>query len=267
MNLSSVSNRNLTLLRKLNRKKYRQKEQLFLLEGARAVEQILKNNAIQVKALFFDESQQYWLQEPWKEAIEKLDVFTIAADLFAEISDTDTPQGVLAMCYIPDEISIKELASREGVIIALDAVQDPGNLGTIIRTASWFGAAGMVSGKGTVDLFHPKVVRGTAGATGVLPHINGDLSELLPQLEAAGRTIFALDVGDEAVSLAEMSSAEKAVLVVGNEAHGIDTGHLTKGSRKIRISSPKEQAGVESLNAAVATSIALYDLIAKKSLE
>lgn len=263
MNIESVSNRNLTLLRKLNRKKYRYKEQLFLLEGARAVEQVLNNKAIEVKALFFDEDQQYWLQNQWKEVTQHMDAFTIAADLFAEVSDTDTPQGVLAMCHIPDEVSISELESQKGIIVALDAVQDPGNLGTIIRTASWFDAKAILSGKGTVDLFHPKVVRGTAGATGVIPHNNGDLATVLPELEAAGWTIYGLDAGDESISLAEISTVEKAILVVGNEAHGLNAQHLTQNSRKVRIASPKKEAGVESLNAAVATSIALYDLAAK----
>jgi TrmH family RNA methyltransferase len=114
-----------------------------------------------------------------------------------------------------------------------------------------------------VDLFHPKVVRGTAGATGVIPHVNGDLSQLLPELEAAGRTVFALDVGDDTVPLEDISSAENGVLLVGNEAHGVNAKHLTKGCKKVRISSTASQTGVESLNAAVATSIALYDLSAK----
>lgn len=263
MNPESISNRKLTLLRKLNQKKYRYQEQLFLLEGARAVEQVLENKSIEVEALFFDESQQYWNQNYWKEAAKKIDSYIIPADEFVEVSDTDTPQGVLAMCRMPKESTIEELASQQGIIIALDAVQDPGNLGTIIRTATWFGVKGILSGKGTVDLFHPKVVRGTAGATGVIPHMNGILTELLPKLERAGWPVFFLDAVEDAVPLAEISSLDQAVLVVGNEAHGVNSEHLTNGSRKVRISATGHQVGVESLNAAVAASIALYDISAK----
>ncbi len=263
MNLPSVSNRNLTLLRKLNRKKYRQKEQLFLLEGARAVGQVVENKSVQVKALFFDESRQYWLQNNWQETAQKIDAFTLPADQFAEISDTDTPQGVLAMCRMPEEISPEKLKLQSGIIVALDGLQDPGNAGTIIRTASWFGATGILSGKGTVDLFHPKVVRGTAGATGVVPVINGELNDLLPVFESAGWPVFLLDAGADAVALSEVPSISKGVIVVGNEAHGCDRELFAEDRQIVRISPPDNQTGVESLNAAVATSIALYDLSSK----
>lgn len=263
MDLQLASNRQTTLLRKLNRKKYRQQEQLFLLEGPRAVEQVLQNKSIAVKALFFDEEQQYWQQEQWETHINFLDAYVLPADTFAEVTDTDSPQGVLALCHIPEEASIEELSSSSGIVVALDAVQDPGNLGTIIRTASWFGAKGIISGKGTVDLFHPKVVRGTAGATGNLPHLNGDLSELLAAFEEAGWSIFLMDVGADAVDLSEVSSTKKIVLVVGNEAHGIDLKLMTENRQKVRIPSPQKKTAVESLNAAIATSIALYDFSGK----
>jgi TrmH family RNA methyltransferase len=263
MDLRSASNRQKTLLRKLNRKKYRQEEQLFLLEGARAVEQLLDNGTIRVEALFFDESQQYWHQQRWRDRAEQVNAFSMAEDIFADVSDTDNPQGVLALCRIPDEATTNELVSREGLIIAFDGVQDPGNLGTIIRTASWFGVAGMISGKGTVDLFHPKVVRGTAGATGVIPYRNGDLAEELLIFESAGWPIYLLDAGEDSQPLTTISSLTKGVVVVGNEAHGIDKQLISGSRHRLKISSPHVQQGVESLNAAVAGSIALYDLSAK----
>ena len=263
MDISSASNRQVTLLRKLNRKKYRQQEQLFLLEGARAVEQVLENQAVQVSALFFDEHQVYWQQNRWKQYSRKIDSYFLTTDLFAEVTDTDTPQGVLALCRMPEEATIGELAASEGLIVALDGVQDPGNLGTIIRTATWFGTEGILSGKGTVDLFHPKVVRGTAGSTGVLSHRNCNLSEKLPEFEDAGWPVYLLDAGTESQSLAEVGSLGKAVIVVGNEAHGIDSELYSNSRNKVRIAAPKERTGVESLNAAVSASIALYDFSAK----
>lgn len=258
-----ISNSKLTLLRKLNQKKYRQQEQLFLLEGARAVEQVLQNKVVVVKALIFDEDQQYWQQQVWDRYAGQVDTFRLAADYFAEVTDTDNPQGVLAMCAIPNEADLDSLCTQKGVIVALDAVQDPGNLGTIIRTASWFGVEALLSGKGTVDLFHPKVVRGTAGATGVIPHKNGKLGDMLPQFEQAGWPVFLLDAGADARPLAEVPSLEKAVIVVGNEAHGVDSGLFTPQRTKVRIEAPSRQTGVESLNAAVATSIALHEFSAR----
>lgn len=263
MKPTPASNRQTTLLRKLNRKKYRQEERLFLLEGPRAVEQVLQNKAITINALFFDEDQKYWQQEQWSSHTNIIDAHIMPGDIFAEVTDTDNPQGVLALCHIPEEATIDKLVSSNGIIVALDAVQDPGNLGTIIRTASWFDAKGIVSGKGTVDLFHPKVVRGTAGATGSLPHRNGDLSELLAKFEEAEWSVFLLDVGADAVDLSQISISEKTIIVVGNEAHGVDSKLITKNRQKVRIPAPQNKATVESLNAAVATSIALYDISRK----
>lgn len=263
MELVSISNSQQTLLRKLNRKKYRYKKRLFLLEGARAVQQVIENGAITVKRLFFDETQQYWEQEYWRKATDKLAVATLTRPLFAEVTDTDTPQGVLALCEMPNEISVDELAAKQGIIVALDALQDPGNLGSIIRTASWFDIAGIICGRGTVDLFHPKVVRGTAGATGTVPFMNAELSEVFDTLERYHWQTFLLDASAEALPMDKISSIKKAVVVVGNEGHGINEGLYT--DNRIRMKIPAgNRAQVESLNAAVAASIVLYDFSAKR---
>lgn len=259
-----ASNRQQTLLRKLNRKKYRYKERLFILEGARAVQQVIENKSITVKSLFFDERKRYWEQEYWKSVADKLNAATLTPELFKEVSDTDTPQGVLALCEMPSEITVDDLAVTNGIVVALDALQDPGNLGTIIRTAGWFNVAGIVSGKGTVDLFHPKVVRGTAGATGTIPFMNAKLSEVFDILEQHGWQIFMLDAGADSLPLDIISAIKKAVVVVGNEGHGISDELMTDGRTRLRIPAGGDQKNVESLNAAVATSIALYDLSGKK---
>jgi TrmH family RNA methyltransferase len=207
--------------------------------------------------------KEYWNQDEWQTSIKTIDSFQISNDAFLEVTDTDHPQGVLALCMMPEESSIEKLTAQKGVIVALDGIQDPGNLGTIIRTASWFGATGILSGKGTVDLFHPKVVRSTAGATGSVPFLNGVLNEMLSKFEQKEWPIFLLDAGRRAVSFSEIHSIDKAVIVVGNEAHGLSPEIVTEGRQKVKISSPQNNRNVESLNAAIATSIALYDLSRK----
>lgn len=261
--MQSVSNRALTLLRKLNQKKHREQEQLFLVEGPRAIGQIISNGYVKVRELFFDASQEYHEQEIWHQAISDTPASLVESSDFSEISDTDNPQGVLAVCEIPNEIPPNQMAAQSGLLLALDAVQDPGNAGTIIRTASWFGVSGLLSGKGTVDLFHPKVVRSTAGATGSVPFTNVDLHETLTFFEDKGWNVVLLDAGVEAVSMQEVKKKEKTIIVVGNEAHGVDASLTGNNRQKARIASPSARKNVESLNAAIATSIALYEFAGK----
>ncbi len=260
--INSISNNRLTLLRKLNQKKYRYKEKRFLVEGARAVEQILTNDRIEVEELFFDEAQGYWQRSPWSKWAKEVKSSMVPAETYPDVSDTDNPQGVMALCRMPAEISPEQLAQKEGVIVATDAVQDPGNLGTIIRTASWFGATGLLSGKGTVDLFHPKVVRSTAGATGSVKHADAVLADDLPIFEKAGWDVVLLDAGSDAIPLHKIQKAKKTIIAIGNEASGIDRSLFMPGRRKAKIVSPRKegQENVESLNAAIAASIALYAL-------
>lgn len=256
----SASNRQQTLLRKLNRKKYRYSERLFFVEGDRAVRQIFGNQVVSIKALFFDVSQHYWTQDEWQPWIKKFDAKTLGTDIYQEVTDTENPQGVLALCEMPEETPVKELCTREGIIVALDSIQDPGNVGTIIRTASWFGATALLSGKGTADLFHPKVVRSTAGATGTVSHLNGELLDILLEFEKNGWSVLLLNKSDNSVPLSAVRATGKTIIVVGNEAHGIDNKLLQKDRTQAEIPAFHKKPAVESLNAAIATSIALYNL-------
>ncbi len=254
------SNREITLLRKLNRKKYRQKEQLFMMEGERSIQQIIDNKIIDIDVLFFDEKQEYWLQREWPDIIREQETRLLSPDVFSEVADTENPQGVLAMCRMPRETKKEQFIEKGGIIVATDAIQDPGNLGTIIRTSSWFGVNGMLSGKGTVDLFHPKVVRSTAGATGTVPYNNFDLETDLVALEEHGWQVVLLDAGGEAKNLREFEPGEKTIVVIGNEANGIASSLFREGRKVIEIPSAASSENVESLNASVALSIALYAL-------
>lgn len=258
--MREISNQKLKLLRKLNQKKYRQQEALFIVEGGRAVQQVIKNDILRVAGLYFDKSQRYWEQNQWAKVADENNAFTVSEADFTEVSDTENPQGVLAVCEIPSEISTDELAGQEGIIVAVDRIQDPGNLGTIIRTSGWFGARGLLAGKGTVDIFHPKVVRSTAGATGTIPYRNIILNRELQNFEEMGWKIVLLDDGDHAVPLNNITPGSKIVIVVGNEANGVDRSLFTNNRTTAKISSPASQPNVESLNAAIALSVALYAL-------
>ena len=144
------------------------------------------------------------------------------------------------------------------MILAIDGLQDPGNLGTLVRTAAWFNAAGLFLGLGTTELYQPKVVRSTAGATGMLAAAEGELAVMLDEAASAGRPIIILDGGENAVPLESTRFPTNSVIVVGNEGRGVSPSILNLSYPKVRISG--NASNVESLNAAVAASIAMHDV-------
>ncbi|MGN8224915.1 TrmH family RNA methyltransferase [Gracilimonas sp. BCB1] len=251
--MRKASNNEIKLLRKLARKKYREKEQRFVVEGERAVEQVVENGLVEVETVFVSNGIAVSNQ------LSSISV-AIEEDVLAEVADTDNPQGILAVCRMPGEVGIDELKNGEGVIVATDAIQDPGNMGTILRTAAWFGAKALIAGRGSVDVYHPKVVRSTAGATGSIPVLSGELEEIFTELEATGWQFVLLDGGAESVSLRSVQPAKKTIIVVGNEGNGISENLLNSDRQKVRIDSAPGQDKVESLNAAIAVSIALWGL-------
>lgn len=252
--MRSASNNQIKLLRKLGQKKHREQEGLFIVEGERAVEQVLENEVLSVKAVFLEEGKAD------SYLVSDVSSFHVDSNTFLEISDTENAQGILAVCEIPKEESIEELKNKSGLIIATDEIQDPGNLGTILRTGVWFGASAILLGKGSVDLFNPKVIRSTAGATSSISYLNSNLESDLKLLEEAGWDILMLDGNSGSVPIENISISDKTVLVVGNEARGIDQNLITKTRKRVLIPSAERNRSVESLNAAIALSIALYQL-------
>lgn len=254
MSLKPASNNQIKEWKKLLRGKYRKQHGLFLAEGIRCVEQIIENKFVVIRKLLTDS------EEDLKQLhlSYEIPIFELTSDQFQMVSDTETSQGVIAVCEIPAEIEPSVLFNSEGIIIVLDAIQDPGNLGTIIRTAAWFDAAGVVLGDGCVDLFHPKVVRSTAGATASIPYLKGDLTRLLDEFELQGWETVLMDAGKSSIPLQQYASTGKTVLVIGNEGNGIQSILFKEGRKSIKITGATKN--VESLNAAIALGIALFSL-------
>lgn len=253
MDTKPASNNQVKQWKKLLMGKYRKKENKFLAEGFRCVEQINQNGRVTIEELLVAESALSQLDEWQIDA----PVYTLSNDDFISVSDTENPQGVIAVCKTPPETDISKLGDQNfGLIAAFDAIQDPGNMGTMIRTASWFGVNTLIFGTGCVDPFHPKVVRSTAGATGTIPYLKGDLSEIFEELETNNWTVNLLDGSESAIRLQETIFDDKSVIVVGNEGSGINENLFSQHRKKIKIDGNPEI--VESLNAAVAFSIAIH---------
>lgn len=251
MQINAASNNQVKLWRKLQKTKYRKKEGLFLAEGERCVEQIVENGFIEIDSIILEKGYMPGFDYD-------ANAYEAESPDFKSLSDTDSPQGILAVCKIPAETSLEQLTDGSGVIVALDAVQDPGNVGTIIRTASWFGAAGLLIGNGTADHFHPKVVRSTAGATGSLSYMKGDLNELLQQLEKTGWQSYLMDGSEGSIPIKTETPASRSILVIGNEGNGISQELFAPHRKRIKIQG--DNSSVESLNAAIALGIGMYEM-------
>ncbi|MDX1638327.1 MAG: RNA methyltransferase [Balneolaceae bacterium] len=261
--MNPISNRQLTLLRKLQRKKYREQEQLFLVEGRRAVKQVVENGVLDVKALFFDKTGKLWTEPAFEQFADQWPSAVVEESDYRDVTDTQSPQGICALCRMPGEGDLDEMSGSGGVIVATDRIQDPGNLGTIYRSAGWFGVAGLLLGEGTVDPFNPKVVRSTAGSTGILPFAHVSLSHTLAHFEEQQWRILLLDASEEAADIGQLNTRKPTVLVIGNEAGGIDPSLYGGRSRTpVKIPARGTHRQVESLNASIALSIALYAVTA-----
>ncbi len=223
-------------------------------EGIRCVEQILENDLLDVVEIITDGSSDL----SQFNRISKIDTYEVSITEMAAIADTETPQGVIAICRIPAEPTLDELIQTGSLIVALDALQDPGNMGTVIRTAAWFGAGAIIIGEGSVDPYHPKVVRSTAGATAALPIVRADLEAALEKLEEHQWNTYLLDAGKGSETISKTEFDAKTVLVLGNEANGISPSLVNPDRKKIKIEGTAEK--VESLNASIAIGIALYEL-------
>ena len=247
----------LTLARDLKRRKAREKRSLFIAEGARSVEELLKSGLAVEGAIISPLLQNTprgasLIAELGKRAVETLDVSDAE---FASAADTDSPQGVLAIARVPHQ-SLDTIVKREMFrIVVLDAVQDPGNAGTILRTAAALGAAATIALPGTVDLWNAKVVRSSMGAQFTHPAMSVSTEDFANLLRRESIELWAADAGGE--KLGDSNAPAKLAVAVGNEGAGLSAAVRGLSARVIGLPIAD---GVESLNVAVATGIILYEL-------
>jgi TrmH family RNA methyltransferase len=247
----------LSTIRDLHRRKARERRGLALAEGVRLVEELLAakvscKGAVVSPALETTPRGAALLAAMTQRGIpvERVDDRELAG-----LAATDHPQGIV-VAYQPRSWSLDEVRVGAGApLVVLDGVQDPGNVGTIARTALAFGAAGLVALPGTVDLANPKVVRAGAGALFRLPHLHAERSVLLDWLQRHDVALWATAMDGEPLG----ADAPEAVvaLVLGNEGAGIDEELLAAAVRRVSI---PIRAGAESLNVAVAAGILLHHL-------
>ena len=251
----------LTLARDLRRRKARERQGRFVAEGIRAVEELLASGlAVDgvLAAPTLDATARGAALRATV-AARGVPVTDVTDGDFASAADTDSPQGVLAVAPVPSRtLDALTLATRDRVVV-LDGVQDPGNVGTILRTAAALGAGAVVALPGTVDLWNAKVVRSAMGALFVRPAVSCTWDELDRFRAAQHLALWGADAGGDPVESEPVRRALPArlALAVGNEGNGLSP---ELRARADRIVSLPIAADVESLNVAVATGILLYAL-------
>lgn len=247
----------LTLARDLQRRKARERTGSFVAEGVRAVEELLASPLAVAGVLVGHAAAQ----EPRVLAIAEqaaargVPVLTVSDAEFASAADTEAPQGVLAVGAIP----AWTLPTADGPLrwLVVDALQDPGNLGTIIRSAAALGVDGTVLLPGTVDPWNAKVVRGAMGTLFRHPVVALSWEARAAACREHGVALWAAAADGDAVGGPLAAAPERLALVVGNEGAGVSAAVLAGAQRRVAI---PMTPGVESLNAAVATGILLFAL-------
>lgn len=211
----------------------------------------------EIQAMYVSES---FLQVP--EHVQRLEEYSyeiVADNVFNTISDTQTPQGILALVKMP-EYTMDDLMGKDGKVphlLILESIQDPGNLGTMMRTGEGAGVTGIIMNKTTVDIFHPKTIRATMGSLYRVPfYVTNSLEETLQELKPKGISLYAAHLkGTKSYDQPDYS--KPCGFLIGNEGNGLSDKIVECADEYIRI--PME-GKVESLNAAIAATLLMYEV-------
>ena len=255
--ISSSANAQLKYIEKLMKSsRERAKEGLYVCEGRRMFLEVLEQPGALVKAYV---SESFCGQEVFREKIRgRLTVpwETVADPVFDRVSDTMTPQGILGLVRKPEYDLEQILTGTDRNLLVLEDLRDPGNLGTMIRTAEAAGIGGMILSRGSADLFNPKVIRATMGAIYRVPFVYAeDFGAALSMLSDRGITIYAAHL-EGSICYDEADYTKRCAILIGNEANGLSESAASLADSRIRI--PME-GRTESLNAAVAAAVLMYE--------
>lgn len=235
-----VTKNQIKLIKSLGQKKTRQQDRLFIVEGIKGISEFLKSD-YKLKNLFTTKS-----------------IFEAPSDLVFEITEVElkkisalkNPNTALAIFEIPEQ----KPSDQNGLTVALDAIRDPGNMGTIIRLCDWYGIKDLVCSLNTVDCYNTKVVQATMGS---LTRVNVQYLDLIEYLKTCNATVFGAFLEGENIYTTDLPT--DGIIVLGNEANGISNAIEAKVNRKVTIPQFGTTKATESLNVANATAILLSE--------
>ena len=258
MIITSKDNEQIKEIRKLKEKKYRQETSSFVVEGVKLVKEAITYNADIKKIVISEDAIGYEVDEELIKLCEKYNPLIVSPNVFSLVSDVQTPQGILAVIKEnKDEKSDKDrIDYTQDFFVVLDGVQDPGNLGTIIRTCDAAGINQIIVSEDTVDSHSPKVIRSTMGAIYRVKVIEEDLRKVFEEFKQNKiETVVTSLTGDK--SIYDLEYKKKAI-VIGNEANGVDPELQNMADYKVKIPMPGK---AESLNASVAAGVMIYEYV------
>lgn len=245
--------------KKLKDRKNRSKNSKYIIEGIRLVEEAIKAK-LPIEYLLIEEGLEEKINNNFKFDINKFKVYIIKKQLFKELSETLNPQGIIAVAKF-HENQFKEYGK---FYLLCDKIQDPGNLGTIIRTAHAAAVDGIILTKGTVDIYNDKTIRSTMGSMFYIPILLEDENlSLTKTLIGEGFSLVATSLEGENDFYKEDLTG-KIIITVGNEGNGVSKEIYELCDKKVKIPMP---GGAESLNVGVAASIIMYEKVRQSSIK
>ena len=262
--IRSSQNETYKLIKSLKDKKGRDSSGMFFIEGSRFVDEALETTN-QIEWLLYSEKYQIEklidnIQLNINGSLSGLKILTLPEKLFDDLCNTDNPQGIAAVIKTY-KYDIQNIIKTKKMFLILDRIQDPGNMGTMIRTADAAGFDAVIMSEGCVDIYNPKVLRATMGSIFHVPVVKSDnILATIESMKNENISIYAADLkGDK--SLFEESFSYKTAIITGNEANGIS--QVVLDSADVLLNIP--MAGcTESLNASIAGGILLYEVFRKR---
>lgn len=259
--ITSKENEIIKNIKKLKEKKYRDQENKFIVEGIKMVEEAISENVdIDTIVICEDCVNDNSIKQELLYEIAKQDCIYVSEKVFQTITDVTNPQGILAV--INKKNSEEQISYNEDIIIVLDGIQDPGNLGTIIRTIDSVGLTQIILSENTADSYNPKVVRSTMGAIYRVKIIkSNNLKETLKNVKKHKYEIISTSLQTDK-NIYDIDYKNKAI-IIGNEANGVSNEILELSDEKVKIPMIGK---TESLNASVATGVILYEYVRRIKL-
>lgn len=248
----STKNAMIKEFKKLHKKKYREENQQYIIEGFHLIEEAAKADAQIDWILFNQRGKTEW--SVWIDQQSDDLLIYVSDEVLDSLSELPTPQGILAVVKMPDE---EKKINFSGGWLLLDNVQDPGNVGTMIRTADAAGLAGVILGDGSSDIYNTKVLRAMQGSNYHFPVIRKSLVDVINEFKDAKVPVYGTELNPEAVSYKKIIQSENYALIMGNEGQGVSTELLKRTNKNIYI---PIKGAAESLNVAIAAGILMYHL-------